>query len=118
MRAHVLENKLNLRAKRKKRIRAKISGCEETPRVSVFRSNRHFYAQAVNDVTGTTLAYIDGKKLGLSSNKESATKLGADFAEVLKSKGITKVAFDRNGYLYHGVVAAFAAALREAGITL
>jgi large subunit ribosomal protein L18 len=118
MRAHILENKLKLRAKRKRRIRAKISGTEDSPRVSVFRSNRHFYAQAIDDVKGITIVSIDGKKLSLKANKEDVVKLAGVFAESLKSKGIDKVTFDRNGYLYHGVVAAFAGALRDNGITL
>jgi large subunit ribosomal protein L18 len=118
MRAHVLENKLKLRAKRKRRIRAKISGTAAFPRVSVFRSNRYFYAQAVDDVSGTTLAAVDGKKLSLKANKTDVVKLAALFADNLKAKGVDKIIFDRNGYLYHGVVAAFANALRDNGIAL
>ncbi|MDR0761979.1 MAG: 50S ribosomal protein L18 [Campylobacteraceae bacterium] len=118
MRANILENKLKLRAKRKRRIRAKISGTQDFPRVSVFRSNRYFYAQAIDDINGVTIAAIDGKKLSLKANKTDAVELAKAFSESLKSKGIEKVAFDRNGYLYHGVVAAFADALRDNGITL
>ncbi|MDR2790374.1 MAG: 50S ribosomal protein L18 [Campylobacteraceae bacterium] len=118
MRENILENKLKLRVKRKRRIRAKISGTQTFPRVSVFRSNRYFYAQAVDDTKGVTLASIDGKKLSLKANKKDAAELAKAFSENLKSKGIEKVAFDRNGYLYHGVVAAFADALRDNGIAL
>ncbi|MDR1975535.1 MAG: 50S ribosomal protein L18 [Campylobacteraceae bacterium] len=118
MRENILENKLKLRVKRKRRIRAKVSGTSSLPRVSVFRSNRHFYAQAIDDVNGTTIAAVDGKKLSLKANKNDAAELAKAFSESLKSKGIEKVAFDRNGYLYHGVVAAFANALRDNGITL
>ena len=118
MRANILENKLKLRAKRKRRIRAKISGTHDLPRVSVFRSNRYFYAQAIDDINGVTIAAIDGKKLSLKANKVDAAELAKAFSQSLKSKGIEKVAFDRNGYLYHGVVAAFADALRDNGITL
>ncbi|MFV0480953.1 MAG: 50S ribosomal protein L18 [Campylobacteraceae bacterium] len=118
MREKLLKNKLKLRVKRKKRVRAKISGSENLPRVSVFRSNRYFYAQAIDDVTGTTVAAVDGKKLSLKSNKTDVVELGKIFSESLKSKGIAKVSFDRNGYLYHGVVAAFAQSLRDNGISL
>lgn len=118
MREHILSNKLKLRAKRKKRIRAKISGTENLPRVSIFRSNKHFYAQAIDDVGGVTLAYADGSKLGFKANKDGVAKLAVIFADSLKSKKIEKVVFDRNGYLYHGVVASFATALRDNGITL
>jgi large subunit ribosomal protein L18 len=118
MREKVLENKLKLRAKRKRRIRAKISGTQTLLRVSVFRSNRYFYAQAIDDINGVTIAAVDGRKLSLKANKTDVTELAKAFSEELKSKGIEKVAFDRNGYLYHGVVAAFADALRNNGITL
>ncbi|MDR0407556.1 MAG: 50S ribosomal protein L18 [Campylobacteraceae bacterium] len=118
MREKILENKLKLRAKRKKRIRANISGTQDLPRVSVFRSNRYFYAQAIDDIGGVTLASVNGKKLSLKANVKDATELAKTFSEVLKSKGIEKVVFDRNGYLYHGVVAAFAGALRDNGIAL
>jgi large subunit ribosomal protein L18 len=118
MREKILENKLKLRAKRKRRIRAKISGTQEFPRVSIFRSNRYFYAQAIDDVNGVTLVSVDGKKLSLKANVKDASELAKTFSETLKSKGIEKVVFDRNGYLYHGVVAAFAGALRDNGITL
>lgn len=112
MNAKVLERKVALRAKRKLRIRGKISGSVERPRVSVFRSNRYFSAQAIDDVANVTLASINGKKLALRANKEDAAKLGAEFAKVLKEKGINTIVFDRNGYEYHGVVAAFGDALR------
>lgn len=118
MRANVLKRKLALRAKRKTRVRAKIFGVASKPRVSIFKSNRTIYAQAINDTDSVTLCVSDGKVLGLKANKESATKLGADLAEKLKAKNITEVVFDRNGYLYHGVIAEFAASLRENGIKL
>lgn len=118
MTAKVLKRKLALRVKRKKRIRAKISGTAECLRISIFKSNRTVYAQAINDVNGTTLVASDGRKLGLKANKEGAKALAKDLASKLSSKGITEAVFDRNGYLYHGVVAAFAEALRENGIKL
>lgn len=118
MRANILKRKLAVRAKRKARVRAKISGIATRPRVSIFKSNRTIYAQAINDVEATTLCVSDGKVLGLKANKESATKLGADLADKLKAKNITEIVFDRNGYLYHGVIAEFANSLRENGIKL
>ena len=112
MNAKVLKRKVQLRTKRKLRIRSKIEGSAALPRVSVFRSNRFLSAQAIDDATGTTLASIHAKKEGLSANKDSAAKLGASFAKTLKDAGITEIVFDRNGYQYHGVVAAFGDALR------
>lgn len=112
MNAKVLKIKLQARTKRKLRIRSKIEGSAVKPRVTVYRSNRYLSAQAIDDATGTTLAAIHAKKEGLSSNKESAEKLGAAFAKSLKEKGIAQIVFDRNGYQYHGVVAAFGDALR------
>ena len=114
----IQRRKNKLRAQRKARVRGKISGTEALPRVSVFKSNKHFYAQAIDDVAGVTLASADGKKMGLKVNQEDAKKVGAAMADALKAKNIETVVFDRNGYLYHGVVAAFADALREAGIKL
>ncbi len=118
MRANILKRKLALRIKRKKRVRADISGTAERPRISVFKSNRYFYVQAIDDVNQVTLAAADGSKLGLKSSKAGAAELAKVFAESLKEKNLTNVVFDRNGYLYHGVVAAFADGLRENGITL
>lgn len=118
MTANVLKRKLALRVKRKRRIRAKISGVASCPRVSIFKSNRTIYVQAIDDVTATTLAAADGRKLGIKANKDGAAILAKEFASVLKAKGVDTAVFDRNGYLYHGVVAAFADALRENGIKL
>ncbi len=118
MRTKLLKQKNALKARRIRRVRGKISGTQEIPRVALFKSNRHLYAQAINDVTSTTLASVDGKKLGLNASKESAAAVAKTFAETLKEKGIEKVVFDRRGNQYHGVVAAFAEALRENGITL
>ncbi|WP_120948246.1 50S ribosomal protein L18 [Helicobacter mehlei] len=114
----VLEKKKTQRVKRKLRIRSKIFGTLERPRVSVFKSNKHLYAQAIDDNNHTTLAHVDGKKLGLGKNIEDSKKVAIAFAENLKARGITQVVFDRNGYLYHGVVAAFAETLRENNIAL
>jgi large subunit ribosomal protein L18 len=112
MNSRVLATKKRLRVQRKRRIRAKISGNETTPRISVFRSNRYLSAQAIDDVSGTTLASIHSKPLSLRANKEDAAKLGEQFAAILKEKGISAAIFDRNGYQYHGVIAAFGDAIR------
>jgi large subunit ribosomal protein L18 len=116
MNANVLKRKIATRLKRKRRVRAKISGTALRPRVSVFRSNKHFYAQAIDDVAGVTLAACDGAKMGLKANKEDAVKIAAAFAGALKEKNITTIVFDNNGYGYHGVVAAFADELRNNSI--
>jgi large subunit ribosomal protein L18 len=113
MTAKVLKLKNAARVKRKRRIRAKISGCASKPRVSIFRSNRYVSAQAIDDAASVTLASINSKALGLSANIDSATKTGEAFAAKLKEAGITEIYFDRNGYEYHGVVKAFAEALRN-----
>lgn len=118
MRANILKRKLALRVKRKKRVRANIFGTAERPRVSIFKSNRYVYVQAIDDVNGVTLVSADGGKLGFKSTKAGATELAKVFAKSLDEKKLNTVVFDRNGYLYHGVVAAFAQALRENGITL
>jgi len=110
--------KNRLRAKRKARVRGNIFGTAAKPRVSVFKSNKYFYAQVIDDNASATIAAVDGKKAGLKATKEDVKTLAKTLAEALSSKGIETVVFDRNGYLYHGVVASFADALREAGIKL
>ncbi len=110
--------KTSKRIQRKRRIRAKISGSATLPRVSVFRSNRYISVQAIDDATGTTLCAAHSKVLGLSANKEGAAKLGEAFAATLKAANITEAKFDRNGYVYTGVVKAFAEALRANEIKL
>lgn len=114
----VIKRKRSLKVKRKLRVRARVFGSPAAPRLSIFRSNRYFYAQAIDDVNGVTLASVDGKKMGLRSNKEDVKKIAIALAEDLKKINILTVVFDRNGYLYHGVVASFADALRENGINL
>jgi len=112
----IQKRKNKLRAQRKARVRGKIFGSVSLPRLTVFKSNKHFYAQAIDDNTGSTLASVDGRKLGLKVNQDDVKKIAAEMAKNLASKNIDSVVFDRNGYLYHGVVASFADALREAGI--
>jgi len=117
-RAKDLAKKNSLRIKRKKRVRGNIFGTAELPRVSFFKSNKNISAQAINDVEGKTLAAVSSQTMNLNVNKENAGKVAAAFAETLKTAGIDTVVFDRNCYLYHGVVAAFADALRDNGIKL
>jgi large subunit ribosomal protein L18 len=112
MTGKTLKNKVAKRIQRKRRIRAKISGSAAKPRLSVFRSNRYLSAQAIDDAASHTLAAAHSKVLGVKANKEGAAALGEAFAKTLKDAGITEVTFDRNGYVYTGVVAAFAEALR------
>jgi len=112
----IQKRKNKLRAQRKARVRGKIFGTAELPRLSVFKSNKYFYAQAIDDNAGVTLASVDGRKLGFKVNQEDVKQVAAQMAKNLASKNIENVVFDRNGYLYHGVVASFADALREAGI--
>jgi large subunit ribosomal protein L18 len=118
MKSTILRKKQALRAKRKLRTRGKINGTDLRPRVSVFKSNKYFYAQAIDDVSGTTLCCADGAKLKVAATKESVKEVAKVLAQELKSKNISEVVFDKNGYQYHGVVASFADALRENEISL
>lgn len=109
------------RERRKRRIRKKIDGSTERPRLSVFRSSKHIYAQAVDDSKGGTVAAASTLtaevKASLDGPKMDAAKaVGKAIAKALLDKGIDKVVFDRNGYLYHGRVKALAEAAREAGL--
>lgn len=110
------------RERRKLRIRKKVSGTEERPRLSVFRSAKHIYAQVIDDSTGKTLAFASTLSKDLrgmleNDNKvEAAKKVGSLIAKICKSKKIDRVVFDRNGYLYHGRISALAQAAREAGL--
>ena len=107
------------RVKRHTRVRGKISGTPERPRLNVFRSNANIYAQVIDDVNGVTLASastLDKNFEGPTGNKEAARKVGQMVAERAKAKGIEEVVFDRGGYVYHGRVAELAEAAREAGL--
>jgi large subunit ribosomal protein L18 len=106
------------RARRKRRIRGRISGTAERPRVSVFRSNRAIYAQLVDDSTAITLASARSGEVDASGLKkaEVARKVGELLAQRAKDKGIESVVFDRSGYLYHGRVKALAEGAREGGL--
>jgi large subunit ribosomal protein L18 len=110
------------RERRKLRIRKKISGTSEQPRLSVFRSAKHIYAQVVDDVAGSTLAHASTLsrdvrgEVAEATKSDAAKKVGQAIAKLLLAKGITKVVFDRNGYLYHGRIRALADAARQAGL--
>jgi large subunit ribosomal protein L18 len=108
------------RKKRHARVRAKLSGTEARPRLNVFRSNKHIYAQVIDDVKGVTLVSASSleKDFGLEStgNIEAAQKVGELVAKRAVEKGITAIVFDRGGYLYHGRVKALADAARENGL--
>ena len=113
--------KQNRRLTIKRRIRKKISGSSDRPRLSVFRSNKQFYAQLIDDNAGTTLLSVSSLDKNITENDkvnkaDQAQLVGKLTAEKAKEKGIETVVFDRNGYLYHGRVKAFADAAREGGL--
>ena len=111
-------NKTKRRSRIRRGIRSKISGTAESPRVSVFKSNKAIYAQLINDVDGHTLVAASSaelKKAGVL-NIEVAKEVGTKLAEKAKSAGIEKVVFDRSGYIYHGRVKALAEGAREGGL--
>ena len=107
------------RLKRHTRVRGKISGTPERPRLNVFRSNANIFAQIIDDVNGVTMvsaSTLDKEFEGAAGNCEAAKKVGAMLAERAKAKGISVVVFDRGGYVYHGRVAALAEGAREGGL--
>ena len=108
--------KLERRIKIKYRVRNKISGTTERPRMSVFRSNKQIYVQIINDVTGTTLVAASSLGMEAMPKKEKAAKVGELIAKKALEAGITAVVFDRNGYLYHGRVKEVADAARNGGL--
>lgn len=112
------ESKNEARQARHAKIRNKVSGTKEMPRLNVFRSNSHIFAQIIDDTTGNTLVSSSSVELKIKNggNLEGATLVGKDIAEKAKKAKITKVVFDRGGYLYHGRVAALADAARENGL--
>ena len=116
------DNKKQRLQTRKKRVRAKISGTPERPRLSVYKSNANIYAQIIDDVNGLTLASANTLQSDIAdgleskSNIDAASKVGEAIAKRAIDAGITEVAFDRNGNLYHGKVKALAEAAREAGL--
>ena len=112
------EDKNIARARRHARVRKSVFGTEVRPRLNVFRSNMHIYAQIIDDETGTTLVSASSVNLKLNDggNIEGAKKVGADIAKKALEKNIKKVVFDRGGYQYHGRVEALADAARENGL--
>jgi large subunit ribosomal protein L18 len=112
------------RARRHYRVRKKVSGTSVRPRLAVFRSNKHITAQVIDDTTGRTIAAASSvekdlrSRLAHTGNKDASTAVGKLVAERAKDAGVTKVTFDRGGFLYHGRVAAVADAARQAGLEL
>jgi large subunit ribosomal protein L18 len=108
------------RLKRRRRVRAKISGTATRPRISVFRSNRGLSAQVIDDVSGRTLAAVAWfePELRSASKAERATRAGKLLAERAKAADVSEAVFDRGGYRYHGHVRAFAESIRESGLTV
>ena len=107
------------RVRRHQRVRGKVSGTAERPRLSVFRSENNIYAQIIDDVAGKTLVSASTVEKGFEgngSNVEAAKKIGATVAERALAKGIENVVFDRGGYIFHGRVAALAEGAREGGL--
>lgn len=116
------QDKKAIKAKKHLRVRKKIFGTPERPRLSVFRSLNNIYAQVINDATGTTIAAASTlekavqEKVAFGGNIEAAKVVGQVIAEKAKAKGITRVVFDRGGCIYHGRIKALADAAREAGL--
>jgi large subunit ribosomal protein L18 len=117
-----MAQKVTSREKRKARIRRKVSGTQERPRLTVYKSLKHMYAQLVDDVAGTTLVSVGTTSkavkgdLAEADKTAAAKKVGEALAKAALEKGITAVVFDRNGFDYHGRVQAVAAAARDAGL--
>ena len=108
------------RLKRRRRVRAKVTGTAERPRISVFRSNRGIHAQLIDDLGGRTLAAVSWTEADLRDLKpmEQAEQAGKALAERAKAAGVDAAVFDRGGYRYHGRVKAFADGVREGGLTV
>lgn len=112
-------DKNTARLKRHRRVRGKISGTAECPRLNVFRSTKNIYAQIIDDVKGVTLvaaSTLDKEFTGNGGNKEAAREVGKMIAKRAKDKGITEVVFDRGGYIFHGRVKELAEGAREGGL--
>ena len=113
----ITQNRRNaIRQRIHDRIRRKLAGTAERPRLNVYRSLNHIYAQVIDDQTGTTLASASSIKLKTGGNVAAAKEIGKAVAEAGVEKGIKKVVFDRGGFLYHGRIKALADAAREAGL--
>ncbi|GFE61563.1 50S ribosomal protein L18 [Geobacter sp. AOG2] len=110
-----------IRLKRQVRVRKKVRGTSERPRLNVFKSARHIYAQIIDDTKGVTLVACstitsDAAELAYTGNVAAATHVGKEIARLAMEKGISSVVYDRNGFLYHGRIKALADAAREAGL--
>ena len=120
---NVAKERQTARKKRQVRVRRKVQGSQDRPRLCVFRSSKHIYAQIIEDSTGSTLVSVStvykelGGDLKVSGNVEAAKLIGKKIAERALAKNITQVVFDRNGFLYHGRIKALADAAREAGLS-
>ena len=117
-----LRTKQEQRRRRHRRVRKRVMGTAATPRLAVFRSNRHIYVQAIDDIAGRTLASAStmepSQRAIATATVDAAKSVGKLIGERLKSEGVTKAVFDRGGFQYHGRVAAVADGAREAGLTL
>ena len=111
-----IQKKAVIFARRKARIRAKISGTAERPRLSIFKSHRYIYAQIIDDVAGKTLVSTDSRKVGGKTPVERAGAVGADIAKKAVAAKISKVVFDRSGYLYAGKIKVVADSARQGGL--
>lgn len=113
----ITSQKVVKRTRRHARIRSRVSGTAERPRLAIYRSNRFIYAQLINDETGTTIASLDTRKVKGGTALVRAKEAGKMLAEEAKKKGITSVVFDRGGFQYQGAVVALAEGAREGGLT-
>jgi len=119
---NTLEQKKNRRLRRKARVRSSVAGSLERPRLTVFRSNQHIYAQLIDDSGGRTICAASSREKDLAgeikvgSNKNAAAIVGRTLAARARMKGVRQAAFDRNGYRYHGRIKALADAARESGL--
>ncbi|MFN8337634.1 MAG: 50S ribosomal protein L18 [Saprospiraceae bacterium] len=112
-----MDSKLYNRTRVKYRIRKKVNGTDQKPRLSVFRSNKEIYCQLIDDLNGVTLASASSKGIKIDGNKSNvAGEVGKILASKAKAAGISKVVFDRGGYLYHGRVKSLADGAREGGL--
>lgn len=118
----VSEARTESRRRIRSRIRRRLKGSGERPRLAVFKSGRHIYAQVIDDTTGATIAHASSLDASVKSekkpgaNRETATRVGTLVAERAKEKGVARVVFDRGGYIYHGKVKALAEAARQGGL--
>ena len=116
------EARTESRRRIRSRIRRRVKGSEDRPRLSVFKSGKHIYAQVIDDRTGATIAHassLDAKLKGekkAAANRDTATRVGTLVAERAKEKGVARVVFDRGGYIYHGKIKALADAARQGGL--